>query len=182
MSKSHSEAANPLSDSDKEVFKQVLIGLRGTFANGATTNRPFYDMTRIESGIIKLGRRQFASADDHHRLDFQADVHRAPDDARTDVSSIILSIKRQKTGFDIFGAIGSVLAKVFKKGPTSGAKSKEQDDHLRLTPNGWQLVHTPNALSRKAALSEYKPEAANPIGEITTEFLTHLRRTLDAEK
>lgn len=161
-------------DTEREVYRQVMTGLKRTIANDANISRPVYDLDAIQRHLGQLGRQQFTSKDKGVRLDLEAKVHFAPNLARTDVTAIILSIKRQSTALAIFNVLKKLLERK--------AKPKKEDSFLRLTPNGYQIVHDEAALGRRPALSQYTPQAANPIGEITTEFLTHLRRTLDAEK
>lgn len=166
-------------DTDREVYRQVMGGLRGTIADDAKISRPVYDLDGIQRGLQQLKRQQFTSTDKGARLELEAKVHFAPSLARTDASAIILSIKRQTTALAVLSAIGNFLSGLVGHKTT---KPKTGNDFLRLTPNGYQVTQTAEALNRRTPLHEYTPEAANPIGEITTEFLKHLRRTLDAER
>ncbi|MBI4235210.1 hypothetical protein HY604_02830 [Candidatus Peregrinibacteria bacterium] len=171
---------------EAEVFKQVGIGLRQTLASPITpnsTNRPTHNLPQIQAGLVELGTRNFTGQDNFYRLDLALDVNLVPDGSRTAVSDIILSIKRQTTGIDIKGLLGKLVPGFLRKRKRPETKHRDQNTYLKLTPNGYQISDNPEALARRQGrLMEYKPEAADPIGEITTEFLTHLRKAVELER
>lgn len=162
-------------DTEREVYRQVMGGLRGTIQGDPTRNTsvPVHDLDAIQRGLTQLGRTQFSSKEKWDKLNLEARTHFAPNLARTDVSAIILSIERQSTASAILAILGKLV----------GRKAKPKNGKfLRLTPNGYQITTEADALGKRNKLSEYTPQAAETIGKITSEFLRHLRRTLDAER